>query len=109
MPLNETLLILLVILAAAVLLLQLAMLLRGRGDHGLGAKLDTLKDDSARVERTLREEQRAGRAALQQSFERFRGPLGEPLGTMSQQQAERLASFEQGQAKRTQSTQNGPT
>src|SRR3546814_16952307 len=90
MPLNETLLILLVILAAAVLLLQLAMMLRGRGDHGLGAKLDTLKDDSARVERTLREEKRAGREELKKSLDRFRGHHGEQLGTMSQKQEERI-------------------
>src|SRR3546814_6024724 len=107
MPLNETLLILLVILAAAVLLLQLVMLLRGRGDPGLGAKLDTLKDDSARVERTLREEQRACREELQHSFDRFRGHLGEQLGTMSQQQAERIDGFGQRLAQLTERTDNG--
>jgi DNA recombination protein RmuC len=95
MPLNEILLIALVILAALVLLLQVAVLLRGRGDPGLGAKLDALKDDSARVERTLREEQRAGREELQQGFDRFRGHLGEQLGGMSQQQAERIDAFGQ--------------
>jgi DNA recombination protein RmuC len=95
MPLNEILLIALVILAALVLLLQVAVLLRGRGDPGLGAKLDALKDDSARVERTLREEQRAGREELQQGFDRFRGHLGEQLGGMSQQQAERIDGFGQ--------------
>jgi DNA recombination protein RmuC len=95
MPLNETLLIILVILAALALLLQIALLLRGRGDPGLGAKLDALKDDSARVERTLREEQRAGREELQQGFDRFRGHLGEQFGGMSQQQAERIDGFGQ--------------
>jgi DNA recombination protein RmuC len=95
MPLNEILLIALVILAALVLLLQVAVLLRGRGDPGLGAKLDALKDDSARVERTLREEQRAGREELQQGFDRFRGHLGEQLSGMSQQQAERIDGFGQ--------------
>ena len=80
MPLIQILLILLVVLVAAVLLLQVVALLRGRGDPGLGAKLDALKDDSARVERTLREEQRAGREELQQGFDRFRGHLGEQLG-----------------------------
>jgi DNA recombination protein RmuC len=95
MPLNEILLIALVILATLVLLLQVAVLLRGRGDPGLGAKLDALKDDSARVERTLREEQRAGREELQQGFDRFRGHLGEQLSGMSQQQAERIDGFGQ--------------
>lgn len=95
MPLTETLLTVLVILAALVLLLQLAALLRGRGDPGLGAKLDALKDDSARVERTLREEQRAGREELQQGFDRFRSHLGEQLSGTSQQQAERIDGFGQ--------------
>jgi DNA recombination protein RmuC len=107
MPFNEILLIALVILAALVLLLQVAMLLRGRGDPGLGAKLDALKDDSARVERTLREEQRAGREELQQGFDRFRGHLGEQLNGMSQQQAERIDSFGQRLAALTDGTSQG--
>ncbi len=95
MPLNQILLITLIILVAVVLLLQLVALLRGRGDPGLMAKLDALKDDGARVERTVREEQRAGREELQQGFDRFRGHLGEQLGSTSQQQAERIDSFSQ--------------
>jgi len=107
MPLIQTLLIVLVALVATVLLLQLAALLRGRGDPGLGAKLDALKDDSARVERTLREEQRAGRAELQQGFDRFRGHLGEQLGNASQQQAERIEGFAQRLTQLTERTDNG--
>jgi DNA recombination protein RmuC len=107
MPLNETLLIVLVVLAVLVLLLQLAMLLRGRGDPGLHAKLDALKDDSARVERTLREEQRAGREELQQGFDRFRGHLGEQLVGTSQQQAERIDGFGQRLAALTDGTSQG--
>jgi DNA recombination protein RmuC len=107
MPLNDILLIVLVILAALVLLLQVVTLLRGRGDPGLGAKLDTLKDDSARVERTLREEQRAGREELQQGFDRFRGHLGEQLAGMSQQQAERIDGFGQRLAALTDGTSQG--
>ena len=95
MPLNQILLITLIILVAVVLLLQLVALLRGRGDPGLMAKLDALKDDGARVERTVREEQRAGREESQQGFDRFRGHLGEQLGSTSQQQAERIDSFSQ--------------
>jgi len=107
MPLNEILLLVLVILAVLVLLLQLAVLLRSRGDPGLNSKLDALKDDSARVERTLREEQRAGREELQQGFDRFRGHLGEQLGGMSQQQAERIDSFGQRLAALTDGTSQG--
>ena len=95
MPLAEILQIVLVILLVLVLLLQLVALLRGRGDAGVIAKLDALKDDSARVERTLREEQRAGREELQQGFDRFRSHLGEQFGGMSQQQGERIDGFGQ--------------
>jgi DNA recombination protein RmuC len=95
MPLAEILQIILVVLLVLVLLLQLVALLRGRGDAGVIAKLDALKDDSARVERTLREEQRAGREELQQGFDRFRGHLGEQFGSMSQQQGERIDGFGQ--------------
>jgi DNA recombination protein RmuC len=107
MPLNEILLIVLVALAALVLLLQLALLLRGRGDPGLSSKLDALKDDSARVERTLREEQRAGREELQQGFDRFRGHLGEQLNGMSVRQAERIDDFGQRLAALTDGTSQG--
>ncbi len=95
MPSTDTLLSILLIGVALILLLQIAVLLRGRGDAGTSAKLDALKDDGARVERTLREEQRAGREELQQGFDRFRGHLGEQLGGMSQQQAERIDGFGQ--------------
>jgi DNA recombination protein RmuC len=92
---SDILLIILVIAVALTLLLQIVVLLRGRGDAGTSGKLDALKDDGARVERTLREEQRAGREELQQGFDRFRGHLGEQLGGMSQQQAERIDGFGQ--------------
>jgi DNA recombination protein RmuC len=95
MPSTDILLIILVIAVALTLMLQIVVLLRGRGDAGTSAKLDALKDDGARVERTLREEQRAGREELQQGFDRFRGHLGEQLGGMSQQQAERIDGFGQ--------------
>ena len=95
MPSDPILLLLLLAVATLSLLLQIAILLRGRGDAGVSAKLDALKDDGARVERTVRDEQRAGREELQQGFDRFRGHLGEQLGGMSQQQAERIDAFGQ--------------
>jgi DNA recombination protein RmuC len=95
MPTNTALLIVLVVAALVIIALQMVLLLRLRGDAELIARLDALKDDSARVERTLREEQRAGREELQQSFDRFRGHLGEQLGSTSQQQAERIDGFSQ--------------
>ena len=67
MPLAEILQIILVILLVLVLLLQLVTLLRGRGDAGVSAKLDALKEDSARVERTRDQQEGRGRkVALQQ-------------------------------------------
>ena len=104
MPASETLLIVLVVLALVLLALQAALLLRGRGDAGLAAKLDALKDDNERLQRTLREEQRSGREELQQGFERFRGHVSEQLGDMSRQQAERIDGFGQRLAALTDST-----
>ncbi len=88
-------LIILIGLAALILVLQIVALLRGRGDPALAGRLDGLNEASVRVERTLREEQRAGREELQQSFDRFRGHLGDQLNGMSQQQAERIDGFGQ--------------
>ncbi len=92
---HDLLPIILLVLVALSLLLQAVLLLRGRDDGGTGTKLDALKDDGARVERTVREEQRAGREELQQGFDRFRGQLGEQLAGMSQQQVERIDGFGQ--------------
>ena len=94
MSLVEVLLLVLTLLALAVLALQV-ILLRGRGDSGTHARLDALKDDGERLQRTLREEQRAGREELQQGFDRFRAHVGEQLGGMSAQQAERIEGFGQ--------------
>jgi DNA recombination protein RmuC len=107
MPFNEVLLIILIILAALIVLLQSAALLRGRGDPGLTGQFDALKEASARVERALREEQRAGREELQQSFDRFRGHLGEQFAGMSQQQAQRIDDFGQRLSQLTERTDAG--
>ncbi len=95
MPSNELLLTVLVLTALIILILQLMILLRGRGDSGLNSRLDALKDDGERLQRALREEQRAGREELQQGFDRFRGHVVEQLGNMSQQQVERIDGFGQ--------------
>ncbi|OOG62818.1 recombinase RmuC [Rhodanobacter sp. B04] len=107
MPSTETLLIVLVVIVTAVLLLQLASLLRGRGDAGLSPRLDALKDDNERLQRSLRDEQRAGREELQQGFDRFRGHVGEQLAGMNQQQAERIDGFGQRLNLLTERTDNG--
>ncbi|KRE96585.1 recombinase RmuC [Frateuria sp. Soil773] len=107
MPAVELLLSLLLVAVLAVLVLQAIVLLRGRGDAGLAARLDALKDDGERLQRTLREEQRSGREELQQGFDRFRGHVGEQLAGMSQQQAERIDGFGQRLHQLTERTDNG--
>ncbi|GLQ86569.1 DNA recombination protein RmuC [Dyella flagellata] len=67
MPLIEISLALLVVL----LVLQVFVLLRGRGDAGLQARLDSLKDDLRHLREALAQEQRAGRSELSQALVQF--------------------------------------
>ncbi len=93
MPATDILLIILVLGVLIVIALQIMTLLHGRSDAGLTTRLDALKDDGDRLQRSVRDEQRAGREEMQQSFDRFRGHMVEQLGGMSQQQAERIEGF----------------
>jgi DNA recombination protein RmuC len=93
MSLVETLLIVLVLAVLAVLVLQAIMLTRKAGDDGMAARLDALNETHRNLENALREEQRAGRAELAQTFAQFRGHVQELLGGMSQQQHERIDGF----------------
>ena len=95
MPAVEILLIVLLIAVLVVIVLQVLGLRRGHEDAGLNLRLDALKDDGERLQRTLREEQRAGRDELQQGFDRFRGHVGEQLVGISQQQLARIDDFGQ--------------
>ncbi|UGB37798.1 DNA recombination protein RmuC [Frateuria soli] len=95
MPHADILLALLLLVALAILVLQVVLLRRGRADEGLAIRLDALKSDGERLERALREEQRAGREELQQGFDRFRNHVADQLGGMSRQQAERIDGFGQ--------------
>jgi DNA recombination protein RmuC len=90
---DTTLLYVLVALVALAVLLLVMLLLRPRGDAGVRERLDALRGDNERVERTLREEQRAGRAELAQSFEQFRGHVQAQLDTVSAQQRQRIEEF----------------
>jgi DNA recombination protein RmuC len=90
---ETTLLYVLVALAALTVILLSVLLLRPHGDGTLREKLDALRGDSERVERTLRDEQRAGRAELAQSFEQFRGHVQAQLDTVSTQQRQRIEEF----------------
>ncbi|WP_431635485.1 DNA recombination protein RmuC [Dyella sp. KULCS107] len=107
MPNLETLAIVLVLAMLVVIALQVALLLRGRGDAGLTTRLDALKDDGERLQRTLREEQRAGREELQQGFDRFRAHVAEQLGGASTQQGERIDGFGARLAQLTERTDTG--
>lgn len=107
MPATDILLIVLVIAMLVVIVLQVTALLRSRGDAGLTTRLDALKDDGERLQRTMREEQRSGREELQQGFDRFRGHVGEQLTGMNQQQAERIDGFGQRLTLLTERTDSG--
>ncbi|GFG69058.1 DNA recombination protein RmuC [Mycolicibacter senuensis] len=68
---DTALLILLTSLALLAVFLQLVMLLRPGGGAISPEQLAALRGDSERVERTLREEQHAGRAELAQAFHQW--------------------------------------
>ncbi|MFC4525972.1 DNA recombination protein RmuC [Dyella halodurans] len=95
MSASEILLIVLVIAVLVLIVLQTLQLQRGRGDGGLTARLDALKDDNRHLREALAQEQRAGRGELTQSLGHFRGLLQEQLGGMSEQQHERIGHFGQ--------------
>ena len=104
---ETALLIVLVALAALTVILLSVLLLRPRGDATLRERLDALRGDSERVERVLRDEQRAGRAELAQSFEQFRGHVRSQLDTVSQQQHQRIEEFSTRLAQLTDRTDRG--
>ena len=72
---DTALLILLTALAMLAVILQLMVLLRPGGAAMASEQLAALRADSARVERTLREEQHAGRAELAQAFHQWQQTL----------------------------------
>ena len=72
---DTALLILLTALAMLAVILQLMVLLRPGGAAMAPEQLAALRADSARVERTLREEQHAGRAELAQAFHQWQQTL----------------------------------
>src|ERR1700744_499096 len=95
MPLTDLLLAALVVVAVIVLVLQVVLLSRGRGDGGLAARLDALKDDNRHLRDALAQEQRAGRSELAQTMGQFRGLVQEQLSAMGEQQHERINAFGQ--------------
>ena len=106
MSVIEILLLALLVAVLLVVILQI-VLLRRRGDPELTTRLDALKDDGERLQRALREEQRASREELQGGFDRFRSHVGEQLGGMNTQQAERIDGFGQRLSVLTERTDTG--
>lgn len=87
---ESTLLYALVALAALTVILLIVLLLRPRGDMALREKLDALRGDSERVERALREEQRAARTELAETLDRMGGQLRLSLSTLTADNEKRL-------------------
>ena len=107
MPLNTLLLIALIVLALLLVVLQLVTLSRSRGLPDITTRLDGIKEDSARIERALREEQRAGRGELAASFDQFRGHVQQQLDAMGAQQRERIDGFGTRLTQLTERTERG--
>jgi DNA recombination protein RmuC len=91
MSLTLVLLIALVALVAITLIMLTVLLLRPRSDTGLRDKLDALRGDSERIERVLREEQRAARTELAETLDRLGGQLRLSLSTLTADNQQRLA------------------
>ncbi|MDE2053918.1 MAG: DNA recombination protein RmuC [Xanthomonadaceae bacterium] len=87
---ETTLLIVLVTLAAIAVILLIVLLMRPRDDAGLREKLDALRGDGERVERALREEQRAARTELAETLDRMGGQLRLSLSALTADNQQRL-------------------
>ncbi|MGH8125289.1 MAG: DNA recombination protein RmuC [Rhodanobacteraceae bacterium] len=86
-----TLVYVLVALTAIAIILLIVLLLRPRSDARLREKLDALHGDSERVERVLREEQRAARTELAGTLERMGDQLRLSLSALTADNEKRLA------------------
>ena len=84
------LLIVVLIAVAIALVLLIVLLLRPRNDTALREKLDALRGDSERIERALREEQRAHREELAATLDRLGGQLRQTLGGLTADNEKRL-------------------
>ncbi|HVI57023.1 MAG TPA: DNA recombination protein RmuC [Luteibacter sp.] len=93
MTFESILLIVLLVLALACLGLLVLLLSRGKQDDGNAGRLDALREDSRRLEGVLRDEQRAGRGELGDSFSQFRGHVQEQMQLAAERQHERIEGF----------------
>lgn len=104
----ETILLIVLLLAVLACLGALVVLLaRGRQDDGSAARFEALRDDTRRLETLIREEQRAGRGELGESFAQFRGHVQEQLQTAAERQHERIEGFGRRLDQLTERTDNG--
>ena len=92
---NIVLLVLILIMLFAACGLLVSLLLRARrpNEDSLGGKLDALRGDSERIERSLGTEQRASRTELAQSFAQFRDHVQTQMDASGAQQRERIDDF----------------
>ncbi|HEX7370965.1 MAG TPA: DNA recombination protein RmuC [Rhodanobacteraceae bacterium] len=88
---DTTLLIFLVALTALAIVLLFVLLLRPRSDAGLRERLDALRGDNERIERAMRDEQRAGRTELADTLDRMGGQLRQTLSALTADNEKRLA------------------
>jgi len=80
----------LVALTALAIVLLIVLLSRPRGDPSLRERLDALRGDSERIERALREEQRAARTELAETLDRMGGQLRLSLSALTADNEKRL-------------------
>jgi DNA recombination protein RmuC len=97
------------VLLLAVLAIVLMLLRRPAtfSDPSLLARVDALKVDAERVERTVREEQRQSRVELQAELARFEVQLQGQFERLTQQQSIRLQGFDERLAQFTERTERG--
>ena len=107
MTLESILLIVLLVAVLACLGLLVALISRGKQDDGTAARFDALRDDTRRLEAVLRDEQRAGRGELGDSFSQFRGHVQEQLQAAATHQHERIEGFGRRLDQLTERTDNG--
>jgi DNA recombination protein RmuC len=94
MNLETILLFALLVVGIACLALLLTLLSRAKPrDDGSAAKLEALREDTRRLEGVLRDEQRAGRGELGESFGQFRGHVQDQLQAAATHQHERIEGF----------------
>jgi DNA recombination protein RmuC len=104
---DTTLLFAIAALAVVAIILLVLLLLQSRPSVGLEAKLDALHADNQRVDQVLRDEQRAGRGELAQSFLQFRTQVQAQLEGASKQQRERIDEFAKRLAQLAERTDRG--